>query len=375
MKKLIKRIKAPILTIPEPLTANYYPFLDGLRGLAILMVLLHHFGINKYLYGQFNILIDGNAGVHLFFVISGFLVTTLLLKEKVRNGKISLKYFYIRRSLRILPVAYLFLVVLAILNIIFRLHVRVFDFIGAGTFIDNLPVSGSYYTAHFWSLAVEEQFYLIFPLLLVFSLECYFIVAMLLITIVPLTCIAATCFPTIFSIGVFAKLCMYAFWKGPIIILIGSVSAIMVFKQIITLKRSRLYYFNGIILFVIAIIIRTHNFLFYTKYVSEYISAILIAFVIVFSFGQKGPLIQILTSKILMRIGILSYSLYIWQQLFVGSNTWQPWMHFLRGHPLWQLIILKMLVVFVISFFSYKYEQRFLKIKEKLKYGKEKLTT
>lgn len=335
------------------------------------MVLLPHFGINKYLYHPFGMLIESNAGVHLFFIISGFLITTLLIKEKVRNGKISLKYFYIRRSLRILPVAYLFLVVLAILNIIFRLHLRAFDFIAAGTFINNLPVGGSYYTAHFWSLAVEEQFYLIFPLLLVFNLEYYFVTAMLLIVVVPFTCIAATCFPTIFGGGLFVKLCMYAFWKGPIIILIGSVSAIMVFKQIITLKPSRLYEFGGIILLVIAIIIRTRDFLFYTKYVSEYISALLIALVIVTSFGQKGPLIRILTSKILMRIGILSYSLYIWQQLFVGSKTWQPWMRGLHILPQWQLVIFKIVFVFVISFFSYKYERYFLKIKEKLKYDKE----
>ncbi|TSJ35946.1 acyltransferase [Mucilaginibacter corticis] len=373
MKRLIKIIKSPILTIPEPLTANYFPFLDGLRGLAILMVLLPHFGINKYLYHTSGMLIESDTGVHLFFIISGFLITTLLLKEKVTNGKISLKYFYIRRALRILPVAYLFLVVLAILNIIFRLHLSAFDFIGAGTFITNLPMGGSYYTAHFWSLAVEEQFYLVFPLLLVFNLECYFIVGLLLITVVPLTCIAATCFPTIAGGGLFVKSCMYAFWKGPVIILIGSVCAIMVFKQMITLKASRLYAFGDIILLVIAIIIRTRNFQLYTKYASEYISAILMAFVIIFSFGQKGPLIRILTSKILMRIGILSYSLYIWQQLFIGSNTWQPWMRYLHGLPLWQLVIFKIGVVFVIAFFSYQYEWYFLKIKEKLKYNKGKI--
>ena len=375
MKRLLKKIKSPVLTIPEPLAANHYPFLDGLRGLAILMVLLPHFGINKYLYHPFGMLIESNAGVHLFFIISGFLITTLLLKEKVKNGKIALKYFFIRRSLRILPVAYLFLVVLALLNIIFQLHLKAFDFIGAGAFIDNLPVNTSYYTAHFWSLAVEEQFYLILPFLFIFNIEYYFIAAVLLIIIVPFTCIAATCFPTVFGGGLFVKFCMYAFWKGPIIILIGSVSSLMIFKGIIKPPISHLYYWGSIILLITAIVIRTRTFMFYTKYACEYLFALIIAFIVVLSFGQKGPLIRILTSKILMRIGVLSYSLYIWQQLLVGPNTWQPWMRYLYGLPLWQLILFKTLVVFGISFFSYRYERRFLKIKEKFKYGKRKLPT
>src|SRR3569833_2677648 len=166
---------------------------------------------------------------------------------------------------------------------------------------------------------------------------------------------------------------MYAFWKGPIIIFIGSVSSLMIFKGIIRPQISGLYYWGSRILLILAIIIRTKTYMFYTKYAGEYISALIIAITVVLSFGQKGPLIRILTSIILMRIGVLSFSLYIWQQLFVGTNTWRPWMRYLYVLPLWQLILFKILVIFGISFFSYRYEWRFLKSKEKFKYSKRML--
>lgn len=367
MKKLLQKLSAPITAVPEPLQSSYFPALDGLRGLSILIVLLGHFGINKLIY-KYRLLIDGDIGVHIFFVISGFLITTLLLKEKLRNGHISVRYFYIRRALRILPVAWLFLLFLVILNIVLRLHIFTLDFIQAVCFVKNFPIGSSYYTAHFWSLAVEEQFYLVFPVLLILSVDWYFFIALAVITIVPLGCVLGYYWPSFFGNLIWVKLCMYVFWRGPVVILIGSVFAICMFKNIIPLKKLCMNYWLGITLLFVAIIIRTPSFLYYAKYIAQYLSNILVAFVVVLALQPGTSLAKVLSSKLMVRIGILSYSLYIWQQLFVGSNPWQPWMHGLYGHPLWQLIILKLIATFLIAICSYAFERRFLKIKDRFKY-------
>lgn len=369
MKKLFQKLSAPVTAVPEPLQLNYFPALDGLRGLSILIVMLGHFGINRIIY-KHRLLVDSNIGVHIFFVISGFLITTLLLKEKLRNGHISLKYFYIRRVLRILPVAWLFLLVLVILNAVLHLHISTLDFIQTVCFVKNLPIGSSYYTAHFWSLAVEEQFYLVFPLLLMLSVDWYFFMALVVITVVPLACVLGYYCPFFFGNVILVRLCMYAFWRGPVIILVGSVFSILMFKNMITLKQGRINYWLGIVLLSVAIVIRTPNFLYYAKYISQYLSTILIAFAVLLSL-QPGTLFgKVLSSKLMVRIGILSYSLYIWQQLFVGSNPWQPWMRSLYGHPMWQLIILKLVAAFLIAICSYAFERKFLKIKDRFKYGR-----
>jgi peptidoglycan/LPS O-acetylase OafA/YrhL len=369
LKQLFQKLSAPITTVPEVLQTSYYPALDGLRGISILIVLLAHFGINKYLYPH-GLLADSTTGVHIFFVISGFLITTLLLKEKLRNKSISLKYFYLRRILRILPVAYLFLLVLMVLNNIFHLHITLLDFIQTACFVKNFPVKSSHYTAHFWSLAVEEQFYLVFPFLLTLSIDWYFFVALIIVITLPLGCMLGYYFPSIFGSFMLIRLCMYAFWKGPVIILIGSVSSMLMFKHIIALKCRRINYWLGIILLLVAIIIRTPTFLCYTKYLSEYLSAIFVAFAIMFALQPGTLLSNILSNRLLMRIGVLSYSLYIWQQLFIGANAWQPWMHALRNHPLWQLIVIRFVAIFSIAMCSYVFEKQFLKMKDKYTYLK-----
>src|SRR6516225_5035441 len=146
---------------------GYRRWLDGLRGLAILMVLAFHLG---YLPG-------GSLGVDVFFVLSGFLITTLLVEEWNRRGSISLKTFYLRRALRLLP-AFLTLLLLCTLAGLFlssaqERPARRQEVIVAGCYIANLP--NLHHTpmpilGHTWSLSVEEQFYLLWPLLLVLML-------------------------------------------------------------------------------------------------------------------------------------------------------------------------------------------------------------
>ena len=167
------------------------------------------------------------------------------------------------------------------------------------------------------------------------------------------------------ALALFAKFCRYAFWKGPTMILIGAAFAMPWFKRDIKIDQSGSGYYLSFLLFVLAIIISMPRFIYYYKYVSEYSSAILFGLVIIMSVNSKSFLSDIFSSKIMVRIGVLSYSLYIWQQLFVGIRAWQPWMHFLRPCPVWVLIILKLVIVFLIASLSFKFEKRFLILKEK----------
>ena len=146
------------------------PSLDGWRALSIMIVLGWH-TVNATGFPQaqeklFANLFDGHMGVRFFFVISGFLITWLMLLEEKRAGTVDLRKFYIRRSLRILPVYGAFLVVLAALQYFTPFHQNHLAWIGNTTFTTNFLHDG-HTTSHLWSLAVEEQFYLLWPAIFV----------------------------------------------------------------------------------------------------------------------------------------------------------------------------------------------------------------
>lgn len=160
----------------------YLPTLDGWRGIAILMVVLGHAVKPPYCSavpepGWCKYVLLGGHGVALFFALSGFLITARLLDEYERNGGISLRGFYRRRVFRILPAAFTLLVVLSILGLLGVLPIAPIEIISSAFFFRNyvplfLGEAGhGFYTALFWSLAVEEHFYLLWPLLLVVSLQ------------------------------------------------------------------------------------------------------------------------------------------------------------------------------------------------------------
>ncbi|MEV4901997.1 acyltransferase family protein [Citricoccus sp. NPDC055426] len=153
---------------------GFRPDVQGLRAVAVGVVLIYHAGV-PFLPG-------GYIGVDVFFVISGFLITGLLLKELDQTGRISLSGFYARRARRILPAAVTVLAVTAALTLLFLPRTRWegigAETIAAGLFAVNWLLAGSEADylqegaaasplQHYWTLAVEEQFYLIWPLLLV----------------------------------------------------------------------------------------------------------------------------------------------------------------------------------------------------------------
>ena len=151
------------------MTERRIPSLDGLRAVAVALVCLAHLTWNQhYLGSNGQYLKLGAIGVRMFFVLSGFLITGILLRELDRTSSLSLRRFYFRRTMRIFPAFYAFVAVIVMVN---AAHwIRFYD----GSSVPSLTYTTDYFVpgkrafGHTWSLAVEEQFYLVWPAALLF---------------------------------------------------------------------------------------------------------------------------------------------------------------------------------------------------------------
>lgn len=146
-----------------PFTLGHRPALDGIRGIAVGLVVAFHVGAGTS---------GGFIGVQVFFVLSGFVITAVLLEEARGTGAVHLPYFYARRALRLLPALFALLGVMAVYVVLFPSH-------PAATGFERDSLAAIFYVAnwvyahvgnqphalvHMWSLSVEEQFYLVWPL-------------------------------------------------------------------------------------------------------------------------------------------------------------------------------------------------------------------
>ncbi len=145
------------------------PSLDGLRAISVSLVLLYHISLTVSLKNVFllgSLADQGWFGVQVFFVLSGFLITHLLLEEEVKNGRFSLSGFYTRRAFRILPPALFYLFVVFCLREVGKAQSSNLELTASALFFRNLIPVGSTETSHYWTLSIEEQFYLVWPFLL-----------------------------------------------------------------------------------------------------------------------------------------------------------------------------------------------------------------
>jgi len=356
------------LQIPSSFEVNYLPQLDGLRGVAILFVLLSHAVIATDLsYLTFL----GALGVQIFFVLSGFLITSLLLKEKLKYGKVSLRNFYIRRILRIVPVAYLFLFVLMTLNYVFQLHLSFLSFLASALYVKNfhLKYNGNWFNGHFWTLSVEEQFYIIFPFLLVYSVKNYVRVVILLIFAIPLWRYLAFhnvgAFYTNLVLHKTLYLLINLLGDGTVSILIGSMISILMFRGLLPRinTNSNRYLGLGLCVNGMIILISGNYFPDYTYLISLLFSLTVAILIYVTLNNENDYLNHFLKAKLLIRLGILSYSIYIWQQIFLYQQPWEN--SFKCAHSLF----INLPLLFMTAYLSYNFfEFKFLKLKDRFKH-------
>ena len=311
---------------PSPSEAHRIPSLDGIRALSIFLVIGWHLsssGAAPWLTPLWRI-DAGNLGVRIFFVISGYLITSLLLLEHARTGTINLRRFYLRRAFRIMPAFYCFLVVVSILVVAGALDTPMGAILRAGTYTANYASgTGGWNVGHTWSLAVEEQFYLLWPgLIVLLGLRRSFIGAGLMLLLSPLARFGALAFghwpdnPRYAFEAVADALatgCLFAYLR-PVIWradsyrrLLGSKAmsfwpmAILVVAAL-SVRWPRFGALLGITLLNIAI-------------------AIWLDWCLRFPEGRVG---RFLNSGIIAFVGVLSYSIYLWQQPFLRPGHALP---------------------------------------------------
>ncbi|WP_345953935.1 acyltransferase [Mucilaginibacter sp. PAMB04168] len=350
----LKYLFSEVQSLPSILNQRYIPSLDGLRAISIILVILSHLP-----YPVFEKYSIGLYGVNVFFIISGFLITTLLLKEKAVHGKVSLQRFYIRRFLRILPVAYLFILVLIFLNRAFNMHLAAADFLRPFFFVENFGDHSSFTPAgHYWSLSVEEQFYLMFPFILNRSLKLYIITGLIVIGMTPaIVYVYFHWHPASVWLSAPLYVVYHLLGHGISTILIGSLLSVAVAKypQYFTFK------FKFIEATQIALIVLSWIFFRVKLLLPISLTAVCIALVLVTTIADNNSRInRLLNLKGIKYIGTLSFSLYIWQQIFTKQQPWG------NAFPFSNSVALNLVFLTIIALCSYHlYEQRFLKLKSR----------
>ena len=338
---------------------RYIPSLNGLRAISIFFVLYAHVLLNNFHLAENP---GGQIGVTIFFVISGYLITLLLLEEEKASDTISLKSFYVRRALRIFPAYYFLLLVYFILELTGILQFTANSWVTSLTYTKYFPVKNGieWESGHFWSLSIEEHFYLIWPI--VFKtfrkFRAYF--AFLVILTIPVIRMTTT----LPSMHIFMRAdsimwgCVFALYNDNI-------------ARFIT-KRHKLFSAAPFAILLFSLVFkRVISILGYHKldhlaltFFGSFgsITDISIGFIILISIYRRNNLwYKTLNTAPFNFVGKLSYSIYLWQQIFFS-----PYVGKLSEFPF------NIVYIFMAAFLSYNLiEKPFLRIKSKLEGRKD----
>lgn len=297
---------------------NYrLPGLDGIRGLAVAWVVFCHvYPWDESLLGM--LAARGGYGVQIFFVLSGFIITNLLLREEANFGKVSLANFYLRRSVRILPVVCVFLLSMLALDVAGFIDIPALDYVSSLTFWRNFEVSANRITGHLWSLSVEEQFYILWPVLFVVARKR----TLRIILCVTLLIVARTAVSVLPNLGVPRHVVAKANYAP---IMTGALLAVLVYD-----RKYPPRIVNGMGLVAVPILIACISVygtgssavnLFASMLGYACIAAVIYAA----AYGNEW-LARAMEWKPLKLLGLVSYSLYVWQQPFCfwpgGLTLW-----------------------------------------------------
>jgi peptidoglycan/LPS O-acetylase OafA/YrhL len=340
---------------------NYRPEIDGLRAIAILPVIFYHAGIEI-----FN---GGYVGVDIFFVVSGYLITTIILKE-LDEGKFSIINFYERRIRRIIPALFAVMFVSIIFAYFLLLPNDIKDFsqslVAVSTFVSNILFwreSGYFDTSselkpllHTWSLAVEEQFYILFPLfLLIFWKKSKFFTLLTLFATFVFSLVISNWAMNIHQSAAFYLLPTRG-WE----LLMGAFAGFYLSKKnLIELNNNTRELLNMIgfilILFSIFFISKKTPFPIFAFF------PVLGTFMIIL-FATKHTIVgKFLSNKYFVSLGLISYSLYLWHQ---------PIFAFARNYTFnilsFKIIICLIVLSIFLSFISYKHIEKPFRKKNKI---------
>ncbi len=319
---------------------TFRPDIEGLRATAVLLVLFYHAGLP---------LAGGYIGVDIFFVISGFLITGLLLREAENTGHISLINFYARRAKRLLPAASVVLIAIAGFSYFFSppTHRAAFglDVVAAAAYFANWRFAdrsvdylaedlGQSPALHFWSLSVEEQFYFIWPLLIILALHFALrsnkeirSIATITLSLILASSFAWSILHTKSNPEEAFFLTTTRLWE----LSVGAMLSVLL-PQIKKLPSSLANFFGwcGALLIIISALLFNNK----TSWPSFYALAPTIGAALVIGAGtltNSTPISQLLATKPMVWIGGLSYSMYLWHwPILIFAQSW-----FNLEGPLW----------------------------------------
>jgi peptidoglycan/LPS O-acetylase OafA/YrhL len=329
--------------------------LDGLRAISVLAVILGHVIHTQngpiFLGALHHI---GNLGVRIFFVISGFLITTLLLKELEASGSISIRNFYKRRSFRILPAFVVYVAAVYLLYVFGMVALKKGDLFHTLTFTMNYHHERAWALNHLWSLSVEEQFYFVWPFLLLVTgyrasgAICLFVVVATI----------AVRYVMIFHFNAVDSQLTREFQAVVDAMAMGALISIYGNKLLSVGWYKRLLS-SPISLVLAAIVLGASMVLgivakpwFYV--IGQTAANIAIALLVHYTVSNANSVWgRVMENPLLVQIGLASFSLYLWQEIFLSNDSTQWFAAFPQN----------LAFTFIIGFMSYKFvEQPFIRL-------------
>ena len=332
-----------------PKKLGYIPSLDGLRAIAVIMVMLMH--------AHFQLGKNGSMGVDMFFALSGFLITTLLLEEYRSTNRISVRAFYVRRAFRLFPALYFMLSVILLYALLFTIGttqgIILKEILASSIYMYNICWMWDFkqiLLGHTWSLGVEEQFYFVWPLLIIIFLRffsanklqiglLFFIPIVFYIKFTKQFPIVNSLFYESLFIGCFFALLR---WNGKLPNRIPNVITVLVFLLLVIVG-----------IFPISSFLNNN-----TRFIVGVLTMIVILGLVEEPNSKVGKL---LSNDILVFIGKISYALYLWHlpvfRWFFWHSTLPPIISF----------IAKFLVTFILAVLSLKLiETKLIKVGQSL---------
>ena len=347
--------------------SKYLPSIDSLRALAVLAVIIYHVDVN-YLPGGF-------LGVDLFFVLSGYLISSLIIKEFRKTGTVNLYNFYIRRARRLLPAVYFMITVGLVVMVLFnevllrKSHLdAIFGYIYSSNwwyifhkldYFDSFGAQSPF--KHLWSLAIEEQFYMIFPLLFLLVNRkkkskdgTYKLNKNFLYVVLGLILVSLIAHILLFDINNISRI-YFGTDTRAFSLLVGVVGAILYpmerLHAKITPQQNMLYSVVSLVsiatLITVMIYTSEYNTLLYR---GGFLLVAILGLIVIISSGKQHTLMsRLLSFKPVVFIGKISYSLYLWHFPVLVLTT--PVSEI--GNPNIFFVILRIVLTFAVAIVSY----------------------
>jgi len=340
------------LSTPTRNRFGYVPELDGVRGIAILFVLGNHAPL-----GRFSSLLPGGfAGVDIFFVLSGFLITALLLQEFDRTGSISLSQFYLRRALRLGPALIAMLLVFCLFSFVAYDKARargncanaLIALFYASNWVRIFSRNQLGHLAHTWSLSAEEQFYILWPIILLSLLRFtkqrrYVIMAAAAIAAFSWLVNIHLAMQAVSTRRVWLHLC-FGLDSRAETLMIALASGVINFRIKTGIRKGLAVVAPVSLACLLAFTVFGYaigdGWFYFGFVLLALLAAVLILDVML---SERSPIKRLLGMKWLVWIGSISYGLYLWHwPIFTAMNGfgWKGWVVVSVGLPLTFVFVL-----------------------------------